>query len=271
MAAVNLRLAGHYVRVTGVAGVPNLTSFLNSMSVDTAVSESPSEIITVQRNNDAFSCFREGDSSPYYTAKTVGDFLLLFERTLLNLFLEYLPATTLVFHASAFYENGRLLGFLGEPDSGKTTLAAEFLGEWGRFVSDELLALTVDSKNLYPFPKPLNLDVEQNFDGVRNLNLTDSDGRRFRYGLPQRSILNESVSVDQCYFYSLNRTEGATTSFEGMEKGKSFLGLQEFILKPHDSELAFERLAEFYDPDLVHSELRYSDTSQLTSEELFEP
>lgn len=270
MKSTQLLLADRYVRVEGLSSVRDLSKFLRPLIVD-EVQTPPAETLTVKQNEENYLCERSnGDTSPYFTTREQGDFLLLFERTLLNLYLEYLPVNSLVFHASGFYDGGRLFGFLGAPNSGKTTVAEQFLDRFD-YVSDELIALQPGRKLLYPFPKPLNLDPNRRYDTVECLDVTDSDGRRFCYGIPGRacSIMRESKSVSRSYLFSLDRTRDTEPTLEELRQGDNFMRLLEHVLKPRGSNRAFNRLSEFNDTTLNHYELRYEDTDQLADLGLF--
>lgn len=270
MSTLRLKLAGGVLGVQNADRVSGLPEFLSSLSLPVGRADDPDRYLTIRADESALRCYFDGDEEPYYEARGRDDFLLLFERTLINLFLDFLPRSTLVFHGAGFYRAGRLVGFLGEPDAGKSTLASEFMFEGWTFVSDELLVLDETGRCLYPFPKPLNLDPDRTYPDLDTLRLRGSGGSVFAYGLPPESAIDNTVlSVQSCRFYQLNRVE--TTQQPGvveLEGGRSFLSLLGQLLKPEESRRKFHRLSTFHGDELTHRRLTYSEVETLRGRDL---
>ncbi|MFB6346091.1 MAG: hypothetical protein ABEK50_10000 [bacterium] len=252
------------VRVSGFEKVECLGRFLRSFEPLPKGNASVDCDIEITVYDNQFQCVRDDNESPYYVADTAGDFLLLFERTLLNLYLEYLPPRSLVFHGSGFYDEGTLIGLLGEANAGKTTAAAEMIHEDWSFVSDELLAIDFTSNTLYPFPRPMNFSEDPESQKLEVLRVEDNQHNSFFYGLPERDdVQSDPTSVDECYLYNLVRDGTSPPSVEPLQRGDSFLGLSEYVLKPWNSSKTFNRLSGYLDESVHHHRLRYADSSEL--------
>lgn len=64
-----------------------------------------------------------------------------------------------VLHASAVFMNGRCISFMGDKLAGKSTTAAAFLRRGGQLVTDDLLALVLNSQNA-PIVQPAFAQVK---------------------------------------------------------------------------------------------------------------
>jgi len=265
---VHLTLANSYVRISSLEEVPRLSEYLRPFISGNRES-APERTFDIHRGDRRLALRREGRSEPIYRTESRDDFLLLFERVLIDTFLSLAPASTVFVHGAAFASKNELYLFPGSGGAGKTTLADHLLSatSW-TFLTDELLGLD-PSGTAYSFPRPLNFESSQSRGDLKSLTVRGSGGSTFVYGLPspERSRPG-SLDFDGMTIFDLCRQDGVDFQLQELSTGRGLQRLFSHSTKPNDSERRFRRISQLKRLDPSFRSLRYSESGSVDPAQL---
>lgn len=263
LAEQQLALRGHEL-------VEGLGIFLETFGSDSIPKTLPKTGFTVGRDDEQYVLESSGSGEVLFRADTEADFLLLFDRILIDAFMEEIPPPTVLIHAASFEVEGTLCVFPGRGGAGKTTLSEDFIHRtnW-TFLSDELLAVDPAGRTVYPFPHPLNLKSGPRHDTTRTLTVTDSSGTAFTYGVPPGDrVSNDPVPIEKMKIYELERGEGLGPGVRSLSVSAGLQRLFSYSTKPNDPSERFRRITKMkaFNPDCYR--LLYGDCSELDPADL---
>lgn len=265
-----LRLAKYHLAVEGFRGLDDLRSFLSPFRDQPGESSPIVRTYRINKENGSYRLESSERTDDILRTDHPGDFLLLLNRVLIDTFLECTPSGTLLIHAAVFESDGTLVVFPGKGGAGKTTLAEELLlrSDW-TFLTDELLAVDPDQGTVYPFPHPLNFKSGPRTQVTETVEVTDSAGRTFTYGLPPRSRFKATpLPYDELSIFYPDRAQGRTFDLRPLTVSAGLHRLFSHSVKPSDPADRFRRITKLkaLRPDCFV--MRYGDSSDVDSETL---
>lgn len=218
------------------------------------------ETVSVQSQDGAYFLRTVPEFDRIFRADTVDDFVLLFDRFLIERFISWVPAPKLLIHAAVFLNSETLFVFPGGSGAGKTTLSEHLLNEtdW-TFLSDEIWAINPDQATVYPFPHPLNLN-DPSRNSVRTLEVRDSGGDHFYYGFPPvERCRNRRLPVDSIRVIELNRHSENRWELEPLTTGVGLQRLFFHSMRPENPTRRFQRTTGLKTFDIHFHRLHYRD------------
>jgi len=267
--SLSIPLGDGTIRVRGAHHIPKLKRFVQPF-LNFSDCPGVKKTLEIQQKNSGYTLCSPPESETVFRAESSDDFVLLFDRVLIDLFLNHLPRPTYIIHACAFEHQGTLLVFPGSSGAGKTTLAQKFLNDtaW-TFLSDELLAIDSSDFTVYSFPHPLNFSRSARVQMNDTLGVSDHLGTSFTYGLPSESrIADRTTNPDSYHFITIDRDSDFDYSLESISTGSGLQQLLGFVCKPNDPEKRFRRVRSLPSIDVGFHVLQYGNHPQFNPERL---
>lgn len=239
--------------------------FLEGLRQPSKESRSPNRTLHVERNGEKL---RVTDGSERVIgARTMDDFLLLLLKYFTQIFLDFLPESTVAIHSSGLWRNRSALLMTGERESGKSTAVATLLRPKDTYLSDELLGLDSRKQTIYPYPRPINLDPDVQPPGEFSTHhLENSEGEQFRFlQPPDAAITTKPLPVDALGLIELERGT-SPARFKAVAPGERFETLTDQTLRPVDPDRRFHSLSDLIRLADDFRRLKYEDIESVTAE-----
>lgn len=132
----------------------------------------------------------------------------------------------LVIHSSAVEYNGKVMLFAGQSHAGKSTLAAYFLKNGGKLISEDITAMNINSKEILILPSPSMIKLSSNaakLTGLSELRVKkDQNMEREIYLIDNN--LPYSFVPDFCFFLEW----GDKNSIESLDAKSSLVNFLKF-------------------------------------------
>lgn len=207
-----------------------------------------------QLRPNPFSAFDVGflsEGSSYVRLRDVGEFLIskdgrsitgyCFPQASAESFHVYVLAQALSFalvkngieplHATAVVVAGQVVAFLGDCGLGKSTLAAEFLQAGHRLLTDDLLVLRSNGKEMLAYPGPPRIklfpEMAQKFFGEAGGDVRMNPGtQKLIVPLPPGRVCDDAVPLRAVYaLTSPDTTTGAGVRITSLTEREAFIAL----------------------------------------------
>ncbi|MDE2429902.1 MAG: HprK-related kinase A [Burkholderiales bacterium] len=140
-----------------------------------------------------------------------------------------------IVHSAVVEKNGKGIIFPGTPGSGKSTLCAALICRGWRLLSDEMALISLNTKQIHPFPRPIGLknvsiDIIREFGNNLLFGKTIHDtakGDVAHLCPPAPSVAAARVSATPFAVVFPRFQQGATLELLPVTKGKTMLQLAE--------------------------------------------
>jgi hypothetical protein len=265
-----LRLADETITLHGPERIWSLARFLRPFTMNSFDGGDIKKTFRIRETSSGFVLKSSNTSKPILRAESSGDLLLLFDRILIDTFFSLVPRPTVLVHAAVFYREEEIYVFPGRGGAGKTTLAEYLLGEtdW-TFITDEVLAVDPSAGVVYPFPHPLNFKTVPSSTTVDLLEVRDSGGSKFTYGItPGQRSVSHPLEFRTLNVFELNRKRDIEPRIESLTPGAGLQRLFFHSTKPNSPEDRFRRIMTLKDHDPRCFRLHYGNCSVISPNEL---